>query len=117
MTATMAAPMNNHRVAGSDEFDFGDHLPAGMTSFTPNFLANFVGGTPQHWINLAEKGAFGKGLADLRAPGASKMMLRIPRKPLVEFLNSRRDLQAVADANPPPKPRPYTGGKSRRRKK
>jgi hypothetical protein len=87
------------------EFDFGDHLPAGVDSFALHWIAGRFGGTVRHWFNLAEKGVFGTGIVDLRSPGSSKAMLRIPRASLVKFLNSRRDITEVAEANPQPAPR------------
>jgi hypothetical protein len=94
------------------EFDFGDSLPAGVGSFALHWIAGRFGGSIQHWFNLARSGVFGKGIVDLRLPGSSKAMMRIPREPLVAFLNSRRDIEAVADANPAPPPQPI----SRKRK-
>lgn len=87
------------------EFDFDQCLPKGVESFSLHWLSRHFGGTATHWFRLAEKGAFGTGIVDLRTPGSSKAMLRVPRAPLVEFLNSRRDIAQVADENPQPKPR------------
>lgn len=87
------------------DFDFEHELPKGVESFSLHWLSKRFGGTTGHWFNLAEKRAFGRALVDLRTPGSSKAMLRIPRASLVGFLNSRRDIQAVADSNPAPKPR------------
>lgn len=98
------------------EFDFGDHLPAGVESFALHWIAGRFGGTIQHWFNLARSGVFGKGIVDLRVPGSSKSMLRVPRAGLVKFLNSRRDIQAVEDASPSRPPQPASR-KRRKRKK
>lgn len=87
------------------EFDFGDHLPAGVESFALHWIAARFGGSVQHWFNLVQKGAFGKGVVDLRTPGSSKAMVRIPRPKLVAFLNARTDLVKVSEENPQPKPR------------
>jgi hypothetical protein len=97
------------------EFDFGDHLPAGVESFALHWIASRFGGTIQHWFNLARNGVFGRGIVDLRTPGSSKSMLRIPRPALVKFLNSRTDIQAVEDASPPRPPQPPS--RKRRKKK
>lgn len=77
------------RAASPDEpeFDFGTHLPAGMESFTVRFLALWFRTSPQHWINLVEQGAL--KAVDLRSPGASKSLMRIPRAELVAYLNRK----------------------------
>lgn len=67
------------------EFDFSHHLPAGMESFSVRFLAAWFRSSPQHWINLIDQGAL--KAADLRGPGTSKSMLRIPRAELIRYLN------------------------------
>ena len=71
------------------EFDFGTHLPAGMESFTVRFLAVWFKTSPQHWINLVEQGAL--KAVDLRSPGASKSMMRIPRAELIAYLNDKTE--------------------------
>lgn len=75
------------------ELEFDIRLPSGMESFTVRFLAAWFGSSPQHWIKLIEGGHL-KAL-DLRTPGASKSMHRIPRNELVRFLNSK-DAQDIA---------------------
>lgn len=67
------------------EFDFQHHLPAGMESFNVRWLARWFGTSHQHWINLVERGAL--RATDLRSPGASKAMMRIPRAELISYLN------------------------------
>jgi hypothetical protein len=98
------------------DFDFENNLPTGVESFSLHWIARRFGGTVTHWFNRATKGAFGNGIVDLRTPGSSKAMLRIPRRSLVKFLNSRRDIEAVADSNPQPKPREQRKRSARRRK-
>lgn len=68
------------------EFDFEHNLPAGMESFSVRFLAAWFHTSHQHWINLIEQGSI--RAADLRSPGASKSMLRIPRAELTRYLNT-----------------------------
>lgn len=63
------------------------NLPSGMESFTVRFLATWFKSSPQHWINLVETGAI--KAVDLRSPGASKSMIRIPRAELVRFLTAQ----------------------------
>ncbi len=59
--------------------------------------------SPEHITrNLIETGELPVGI-DLRGKGSSRMMIRIPRKSLVAFLNRRKDLEAVAANNPRPK--------------
>ena len=97
------------------EFDFDRDLPSGVESFSLHWIANRFGGSVQHWFNLAVNDAFGKGIVDLRTPGSSKAMLRIPRQSLVAFLNSRRDINAISEANPQPKPRANLKRKRKRK--
>jgi len=69
------------------ELEFDLRLPSGMESFAVRFLAAWFHSSPQHWINLVEDGAI--KAVDLRTPGASKSMIRIPRAELVKFLNAQ----------------------------
>ncbi|MFZ4780517.1 MAG: hypothetical protein ACOYM3_34625 [Terrimicrobiaceae bacterium] len=69
------------------ELEFDIRLPSGMESFTVRFLAGWFHTSAQHWINLVETGVL-KAI-DLRTPGASKSMIRIPRAELVKFLNAK----------------------------
>jgi hypothetical protein len=69
------------------ELDFGNHLPAGMETFSIPFLMRWFHTGPQHWINLIESGAI--KATTLQHPKASKTMYRVPRAELIRFLNSR----------------------------
>ena len=71
------------------EFDFQHHLPAGMESFNVRWLARWFGTSHQHWINLIECGAI--KAVDLRSPGTSKSMLRVPRSALITYLNAKTE--------------------------
>lgn len=55
----------------------------------------------EHWHNLIERGEL-KCCVDLRVPGSSRALRRVTRASLLEFLHRRKDIQAVADANPRP---------------
>lgn len=55
----------------------------------------------EHWHNLIEDGEL-KLCVDLRRTGSSKSLRRVTRSSLLEFLYRRKDLGAVADANPQP---------------
>lgn len=68
------------------ELEFDLNLPSGMESFTVRFLSLWFHTCPQHWFNLIESGAL--KAVDLRSPGASKSMLRIPRAELIAFLRT-----------------------------
>lgn len=69
------------------ELEFDLRLPSGMESFTVRFLSSWFRTSPQHWINLVEKGYI--KAVDLRSPGSSKSMIRIPRAELETFLKSQ----------------------------
>ena len=71
------------------EFDFKHHLPAGMESFPVRWLARWFDTSTQHWINLVDSGAL--RAVDLRSPGTSKSMLRIPRAALISYLNGKTE--------------------------
>ena len=71
------------------EFDFQHHLPAGMESFNVRWLARWFGTSHQHWINLIECGAI--RATDLRSPGTSKSMHRVPRATLITYLNAKTE--------------------------
>lgn len=76
--------------------------------------------TDQHILNLVESRQIACAV-DLRNKGSSRATIRIPRKAVIAFLNTRRDLEAVASANPRPKyraetvrrPRSVAGAKTR----
>jgi hypothetical protein len=60
------------------------NLPSGMESFSVRWLGTWFKCSAQHWINLVESGAI--RAIDLRSPGSSKSMIRIPRAELVKYL-------------------------------
>lgn len=91
--------------AEEQELNFEHELPAGMNSFSLLWLANFWGCSLRHVFNLVESGAFGPGAVDLRNIKSSRSMIRLPRKTVVEFLNNRQKLEAIAEQSPQPKPR------------
>ena len=62
-------------------------LPDGVEIFTVRQLARIFGTSPQHWINQIECGQL--PAVDLRSPGATKSMLRIPRSALVSLLEKQ----------------------------
>jgi hypothetical protein len=83
--------------------DFDKELPP-WNFFPIAWCANEWHCSPEHIVNLIETGELPVGV-DLRGHKSSKMMIRIPRKSLVAFLNHRKNLEAVAAANPRPKTR------------
>lgn len=70
------------------ELEFDLRLPSGMESFTVRFLASWFRTSSQHWIKLVENGHL--KAVDLRTPGSSKSMIRIPRAELEAFLKSKQ---------------------------
>jgi len=60
-----------------------------MESFNVRWLAVWFGTSPAHWINLIECGAI--KAVDLRSPGTSKSMLRVPRAALITYLNAKTE--------------------------
>jgi hypothetical protein len=85
------------------DIDFDDELPR-WEFFPVYWLAKRWHATSQHVFNLIESGELEVGV-DLRNKASSRTMIRVPRKSVVRFLNKRKNLQAVAAANPSPKPR------------
>lgn len=79
-------PSMKTNAATAPEFDFQHHLPAGMESFSVPWLALWFKTSMQHWINLIDSGAL--KATDLRSPGATKTMYRVPRAELIAFLNT-----------------------------
>ena len=67
--------------------DFGDELPP-WDFFPIHYLAKRWHCSIQHIFNLIESGEI-KVSTDLRNAAASRAMIRIPRKSVVEFLNRR----------------------------
>lgn len=55
----------------------------------------------EHWLNLIEDGEL-KKCVDFRRTGSSRSAIRVTRASLLEFLHRRKDIQAIADANPRP---------------
>jgi hypothetical protein len=70
------------------EFDFANNLPAGMETFSVRWLGTWFKTSAQHWINLVESGAI--TAVDLRSPGTSKSLMRIPRAALIAYLNKAK---------------------------
>jgi hypothetical protein len=66
------------------------YLPAGE-SFPVHLLARVLHVTRNHVINLIDAGEL-KCAVDLRSPGASRSLIRVPRTAVVEFLESRKIL-------------------------
>jgi hypothetical protein len=88
------------------EFDFEHDLPFGVESFALHWLAARWKCSVPHVTNLVAAGEFGKDAAfDLRGAQSSKAMVRIRRAAVVEFLNRRKNIEAVAEKSPQPKPR------------
>lgn len=84
-------------------------LTAGFDSELPDWhffplhwLANHLRVTTKHVDTLIATGEIKMAL-DLRGKASSRATIRIPRKAIVDFLNARRDVEAVAAANPRPK--------------
>lgn len=93
------------------EIDFGQELP--RQDFFPTWqLARLWHCTAQHVVNLVESGELLIAL-DLRGKASSKSMIRVPRKAVVRFLNARKDLAAIAEANPRPAYRDASKRKAR----
>lgn len=86
------------------EFNFEHDLPAGVESFALHWLAKRWKCSVRHLFKLVESGEF-KVAIDLRGLNSSKACIRLPRQSVVDFLNRRKDLIAVAEANPQPAPR------------
>ena len=80
------------------DIDFNDALPR-WESFSVHWIANHWRCSVQHVINLIESGELPVD-ADLRKKAPTKTMIRVSRKSLAEFMNSRKDLAAVAARSP-----------------
>ena len=88
----------NSPTAAKFTIDFNEELP--VWDFFPLWwLAKHWHCDARHVFNLIESGEI-KVVVDLRNKASSKTMIRVPRKSVVEFLNRRRDLKAVAENNP-----------------
>src|SRR6266446_5915137 len=87
------------------DIDFGQELPP--QDFFPVWqLAKIWHCSSEHVTRLVESEELPVGV-DLRNKASSKTMIRVPRKSVVEFLNRRKDREAIAEANPYPKPRKF----------
>lgn len=96
MKTGIAAPKTQREF----DIDFNAELPP--WEFFPVWqLAKSWNCSREHVANLVESGELPVGL-DLRTKGSSKSMIRVPRRAVVEFLNRRKDIAAVAEANPQP---------------
>ena len=67
-----------------------EYLPAGE-SFPVHLLARVLRVHRDHVIHLIDSGEL-KCAVDLRSPGASRSLIRVPRAAVVEFLESRKIL-------------------------
>ena len=65
-------------------------------------FATWMSVSYHHVVNLIKSGDL-KVPEELQKSAPSKRAMRIPRAAVVEFLNARRNLKAVAAANPKPK--------------
>lgn len=82
------------------DIDFSQELPP--WDFFPIWhLAERWHCSPAHIINLIASGQLPVNV-DLRNLNTSRSMIRVPRKSVVAFLNARKDLAAIAEANPKP---------------
>ncbi len=63
-------------------------LPPGVGVFTIPQLDEIFQTSNQHWLNMIESGELFAW--DLRMPGTTKSMMRIPRSALVKFLEKRQ---------------------------
>ena len=73
-----------------------EYLPPGE-SFPVHVLARVLQVHRDHVINLIDNGEL-KCAVDLRSPGASRSLIRVPRAAVVEFLQSRRIIVAPSDS-------------------
>lgn len=80
--------------------DFAAMLPD-WDGFPVWWLAKRWKISDEHWQNLIDRGEL-KACVDLRTPGSSRSVLRVTRASLLEFFHRRKDIHAVADANPRP---------------
>lgn len=87
------------------DIDFGDELPD-WDGFPLFWLAKRWHTTTQHLFNLIDTKQI-KCPVDLRNKASSRAMIRVPRKSVIAFLNSRKDTEAVANSNPKPKARKF----------
>jgi hypothetical protein len=72
------------------------NLPPGVQMFTISQLAKIFSSSDQHWIAQVESGQL--FALDLRSPGATKAMLRIPRPALVAFLEKRATVELAVSS-------------------
>ncbi len=71
------------------DLDFEAELPPKMDFFPVWFLAKLWHCSAQHVLNLIDTGEMPVPV-DLRGKAATKTMIRVPRKSVVEFLNRRK---------------------------
>lgn len=84
----------------ADKLDFESMLPD-WESFPVWWLAKRWCVSDEHWHNLIDDGEMMLAI-DLLRTGSSRSLRRVTRASLLEFLNRRKDLKAVAEANPKP---------------
>lgn len=73
--------------ASTIESDFQPELPAGMETFTIEWLSGHFKTSRHHWLNLIDAGAL--YATNLKTPAATKSMFRIPRASLIKYLKSK----------------------------
>lgn len=92
-------------MARQSEFDIDFNAALPPQEFFPAWqLARSWHCHVSHVINLIQSGELPVGV-DLRNKASSKTMIRVPRASVALFLNRRKDLEAIAEKNPYPKPR------------
>jgi hypothetical protein len=92
------------------EIDFGHELPS-WDFFPIIWLAERWHCSSMHIFRLIESGELPVPI-DLRNKGSSRATIRIPRKALIEFLNRRANIAAIAAKNPQPKARKFLDGEN-----
>lgn len=96
---------NNHCGAEQSAFDIDFELELPHWDFFPVYwLADRWRVTSRHVFNLIESGELPVAI-DLRNKASSRTTIRVPRRSVVHFLKTRKNLNAVALTNPKPKAR------------
>jgi len=86
------------------DLDFDTILAPKINFFPVWQIAKLLNVSAGHVFHLIESGELACPV-DLRNSASSRTCIRVPRKCLSDFLNSRKNLQAIADANSKPKTR------------
>ncbi len=100
--------------------DFEKELPP-WDFFPLWWLAQRLHVTSKHVNTLIDTGEIDCAV-DIRGKGSSRATIRVPRNAVIKFLIARKDVEAVAAANPRPKfrsesvrrPRPVANAKKKR---